>query len=320
MLTKNNYLTIGDSVILSNTNSIPIVDGSWTVTSLINPTTFTINNTTNLTTIGNTGNFKTNLTINQGKDVGIQVNYWSTAGNGGNSNITTGSINYKTGFFGYKLETQNWVFYNDATISNNVVTNGELGSITIDNLNTNKISGFVLQGDVTTGSHAVVGDNFIISGGTIDNTPIGTNIAQSGRFNILSNTVSASFENVTLQSNLIYSFERYTLSSLVQYRNPSINTIMSFVSVNGVSFNASGTLGNTGISDGQIKTIACSSMGTNCSYSVYIGAGNLIAPNIGNNDINPTTLQFNRAGQSVQMIFDGQLNAWIILGRGCMVY
>jgi len=319
-LSKNNYLTVGDSVVLSNTNSIPIVDGLWTITSLINPTTFTINNTTNLTTAGNSGNFKSDLTIDQGKDVGIQVNYWSTTGIGSNTNITSGSINYKTGFFGYQLATQNWVFYNDATISNNVVTNGILGSVTIDTLNTNNISGFVLQGPVTAGSNAIMGSNFIVSGGTIDNTPIGTNIAQSGRFNILSNTVSASFENVTLQSNLIYSFERYTLSSLVQYRNPSINTIMTFVSVDGVSFNASGTLGNTGISDGQIKTIACSSMGTNCSYSVYIGSGNLIAPNIGNNDINPTTLQFNRAGQSVQMIFDGQLSAWIILGRGCMIF
>jgi len=314
------YISVGDNVIISNSNSVPTIDGIWSVVAIVDSSTFVINNNVQLTTIGSYGIFKSNLTINQGRDVGIQVNYWSTNGNaGGNPYVTSGSINYKTGFFGYKLSTNNWTFYDNATISNNIVTGGELGNIQINTLNTNNISGFVLTGNVTTGSNAVVGSNFIISGGSIDGTPIGTNVAQSGRFNNLSNTVSANLSNVSLSSTLMYSFERFTLSSLLSTRNPSLNTIVSFVSVNGVSFNASGTLGNTGISDGQIKTIACSSMGTNCTYSVYIGADNLIAPNISNN-IPPTTLQFSRSGQSVQMIYDGTLTAWIILGRGCSVF
>jgi hypothetical protein len=313
-----NYLSVNDSVSIVNSNSIPAIDGNWTVTGIVNPNTFIINNNTSITSVGNNGKCTSILTVDQGKDVGIQVNYWSTSGN--YNNITAGSINYKTGFFGYKLTTKNWTFYNDATISNNVVTKGDLGDITINKLNTNNISGFILDGPVTTGSNAVMGSNFIISGGSIDNTPIGGTIAQSGRFNILSNTVSASLENVTLLSNLIYSFERFTLNSLLQYRNPSTNTIVSFVSVNGVSFNASGTLGNIGISDGQLKTIACSSMGANCTYTIHVGSGNLIAPNISNNNLQPSKLQFTRSGQSVQMIFDGNLSAWLILGRGCSVF
>lgn len=314
-LSTPSYLSTGNSVILTNTNSVPEVNGTWIVSNIISPTTFTINNNTILTSSGNNGWSKTNLTTYQGKDVGIQVNYWTTTAN---SSVTAGSINYKTGFFGYKLNTNNWVFYNNATISNNVVTGGELGAITIDTLNTNKISGFILNGPITAGSNTIAGSNFIISGGTIDNTPIGSNIAQSGRFNILSNTVSASFENVTLQSTLMYSFERFTLSSLAQFRNPSVNTIVSFVSVSGVSFNASGTLGISNVSDGQIKNIVCSSMGTDCTYTVHIGEGKIIAPNIGNN-VQASKLQFIRSGQTAQLIFDAQLLAWIILGRGCSV-
>jgi len=314
-LVSPSYVNAGDSITLLNTNSNPKIDGTYTVTQVLNSLTFTINKSTTLLSNGDNGNFKTNLTTDQGKDVGIQVNYWTTSAN----NLTSsGSANYKTGFFGYKLSTNNWTFYNEATISNNVVTGGKLGSITIDTLNTNNISGFVLNGDITAGSNAIIGSNFIVSGGTIDNTPIGSNVAQSGRFNILSNTVSASFENVSLQSNLMYSFERYSLNSLNKYQNPDTTKIVSFVSVLGVSFNASGTLGTLGISDGQIKTIVCSAMGDNSTYTIHIGQGNIIAPNIGNN-IQPSKLQFIRAGQTVQLIFDNQLSAWIILGRGCSV-
>jgi hypothetical protein len=311
------YLVANDDVTISNSNSIPDVNGTWKVVDIINPTTFTINKVTTLTTVGDNGICSTKLTVDQGKDVGIQVNYWSTTAN---SLVTSGSINYKTGFFGYQLSSQNWTFYNDATIANNVVTKGDLGDIRINKLNTNNISGFVLDGSITAGSNAVVGSNFIISGGSIDSTPIGTTIAQSARFSTLSNTVSANLENVTLMSNLVYSFERYTTSSFLQNRNPSNDVVVSFVSVNGVSFNSYGTLGNTSVADGQIKTIACSSMGENCTYTIHVGSGKLIAPNISNNNIQPSKLQFNRSGQSVQMIFDAMLSAWLILGRGCSVF
>jgi len=125
--------------------------------------------------------------------------------------------------------------------------------------------------------------------------------------------------NLNVNGNINYSVERYTLSSLLQNKDPSLSTAVTFVSVNGVSFNSYGTLGNTGVSDGQIKTILCSYMGDNCTYTVHVGTGHLIAPNAGNNT-QASKLQFSRAGQSVQMIFDNVLSSWLILGRGCSVF
>jgi len=61
-------------------------------------------------------------------------------------------------------------------------------------------------------------------------------------------------------------------------------------------------------------------MGANCTYTIHVGVGKLIAPNISNNNLSPSKLQFSRSGQSVQMIFDGALSAWLILGRGCSVF
>jgi hypothetical protein len=125
--------------------------------------------------------------------------------------------------------------------------------------------------------------------------------------------------NTYLNGNLNYSVERYTLNSSLQYQNPSTNVSVTFISVNGVSFDASGTLGTSNVSDGQVKTILCSSMGLNCTYTIYVGLGKIIAPNPGNNT-QASILQFNRAGQSVQMIYDSILSSWLILGRGCAVY
>jgi len=133
------------------------------------------------------------------------------------------------------------------------------------------------------------------------------------------NSIILDSENINISGNLNYSVERYTLSSSLQDKDPSLSTSVTFVSVDGVSFNSYGTLGNTGISDGQIKTILCSSIGENCTYTVHVGSGHLIAPNAGNNT-QASKLQFNRAGQSVQMIFDNVLSSWLILGRGCVVF
>lgn len=309
----NSYVSSGDFITLTNVNSIPTVNGCFQVTSVINSNTFTINNTTRILVNATFGNFKSNLTTNPNKDVGIQVNYYE------NNNITSGSINYQTGFFGYKYALNQFVFYDQATIANNIVT-GNLGTVSMDSLNTNNISGFNLTGNVSTGNNQVAGSNFVITGGSIDDTPIGVNNAQSGRFNILSNTVSAAFENVSLLSTFSLSFERFTLSSQLPSRDPTTNTVVSFISVNGVSLHTYGTLGNANVSDGQLKTIICSSIGSNCTYTMFVGAGNLIAPNISNSDLLPQNLQFNRAGQSVQMIFDNNLSAWVVLGRGCYIF
>jgi hypothetical protein len=135
------------------------------------------------------GTVKSKLTSYQGKDVGIQVNYWNTVGN---VSLTAGTLGYKTGFFGFKNSTERWTYYKNATISNNIVT-GDLSDIEVNKVFTNRLSGFILDGSVTAGSNAIVGSNFQISGGTINGTPIGVSTAQTGRFTNLSNTVSANF-------------------------------------------------------------------------------------------------------------------------------
>jgi hypothetical protein len=305
----NNYVTTGNFVTLTNTSCQPPINGTFIVTNALSPNTFLISTGTQLILDGTFGNFKSNLTTFQGKDVGIQVNYWTTAAN--TITTTSGSVNYANAFFGYKLNLNEWVFYNTATIANNVVS-GNLGTIAVGTVNTNYLSGFTLNGPAYIGSNAISGSNFIISGGTIDNTPIGTNIAQSGRFNILSNTVSASFQNVNLLSAFSLSVERYTLNSGIPSRNPSLNTVVSFVSVSGVSFNSYGTLGNINVNDGQLKYIVASSIGTNCTYSLNIA--NLIATNRGNNNTAPSTILFNSSGQSIQLLFDNNLLGWLIVG------
>ena len=70
--------SIGDIVILSETNSVPTINGEYTITNILSNTQFTINiPLLNLTQSGSSGQIKSNLTQDQGKDVGIQVNYKS---------------------------------------------------------------------------------------------------------------------------------------------------------------------------------------------------------------------------------------------------
>jgi hypothetical protein len=257
---------------------------------------------------------KTNLTTYQGKDVGIQVNYWSTTGN---ILVTAGSLGYKTGYFGFKLGAERWSFYSNATISNNVVS-GSFGDIEVNKVYASRMSGFGLDGNMSAGSNTVSGTNFQIGGGSINSTPIGVSVASSGRFTTLSNTVQASLTNVSLQSTLSYSFERYTLnSSTLQFRSPSDAVIVSMFSVVGNNYtSSSGTMPSVGISDGTQKVLVCSSMGTGCTHTVHFGAGKLLAPNPLDASNIPTKIVFKRKGQSVQLLFDAVQSTWVLLGNG----
>jgi len=315
--------TIGDSIILKNTNSSPVLENEYIVSDIIDTTTFLISSSSLLISQGTVGSVISDLMTYQGKDVGIQVNYWTTTGNIG---LTSGSLGYHNAFFGWKNDLAEWVFYNNATIANNIVL-GTLGNIKINELYTNKIAGFILDGSVSGGNNAIMGTNFQISGGSINNTPIGQSTAQSGRFTNLSNTVSASLNNVTFSSNINYTFERYTLSSGgIQTRNPSINYVVSLFSVTGPSYtSSSGTMpsSSANVPDGAFKMLICSSMGTNSQHTIYFGPNKLITPNPISGGVSPTKLIFKRQGQSVQMLFDATANSsqgsWIILNSGCYV-
>jgi hypothetical protein len=314
--TVNNF-SIGDSVTLKNVNSAPSIDGSYTVKSIVNTTTFIISSGSTLSSNASKGLVTSNLTTFQGKDVGIQVNYWSTTGA---PSVTAGSLAYKTGFFGWKNDVERWQFYKTATINNNVVT-GNLGTVQADTLLTNNLSGFVLNGPVSAGSNAISGDNFQISGGSIQSTPIGNALASTGRFTTLTNTVQAVFQNVTLQSSLAYSFERYTLdSATLTTRNPSINVVLSMFSVNGPNWtSSSGTMPSFSVPDGTFKILVCSSIGTGSSHTIHFGAGKLITPNPLNSSAQPSKLVFKRQSQSAQIVFDAVQSAWILIGSGAYV-
>jgi hypothetical protein len=316
LITTNDlhYLTIGDTVTLTNTTSTPKVNGDYIVTQIIDAYRFSI--TAPIITIpGTSGIMYGVLKQYQGKDVGIEVDYWSTIGN---TSVTAGSVNFKRAFFGWLNDTQQWTYYSNATINNSIVTQGILGDIRANELFANRINSFILTGPVTAGSNAIVGSNFQISGGTINSTPIGQTTAQAGRFTALASTVSTSLENVSFQSNLNYSTETYTVSSVIPNRNPVANRIISYVIVSGIGFTGTGTMPLTGLTNGQLKRIVCTSTSFNGKYELLFESGRLIAPNpLGGTPA--TKITFKRQGQSCELMWNStQVNAttgaWIITG------
>lgn len=318
--TLTHNLVSGDKVEIKNTNSVPIIDGIYTVQNIISSKSFTINYAEPLTQNGDTGSVKSNLTTEQGKDVGIQVNYWSTTGS---TSVTAGTAAYKTGFFGFKRNNERWAFYENATIENNIVT-GNLGDIEVDKVYANKMSGYILEGSISAGNNYIAGNNFNISGGSINGTPIGVYGGSTGRFTSLTNTVQAQLSDVTLLSGFKYSFERYTLTSTgtpgtFVNNSPSMNVVTSIFSVIGPSYTtSSGTMPSLNISDGTLKILVCSSMDDGCAHTIYFGPGKLISPNHPTNiNSQPTKLVFKRRGQSVQLMHDR--GSWIILHSGCYV-
>lgn len=321
---SNNYLAIGDSVVLTNTDSIPVINGTYTVNQIISSTEFSIPATL-LTSPGTTGITETDLKVYQGKDVGLEFDFWQNdTGNG----ETSGSSYYETAFFGRQHTSGNLVYYSDAVIVDNIVTSGTLGNMLLDTLYTDKLSGLggtavnlssPLYGD----TYQISGTNFQVQGGTIDNTPIGQTTAQSGRFNNLSSTISTSLNNVTMQSNLMYSIERFLVSSLNINQNPVNNTIITYITVLGTSLITNGTMGSSGLMDGQVKKIIMSDVGTGCEYNLAFSSGRLIAPNPLGGAL-PTLIKFKRKSQSVELSWDSQgLNttsgAWIITNGGAYV-
>jgi hypothetical protein len=312
----SSYLNIGDIITIKNTNSTPLIDGTFTVMSIIDSTTFLIN-TSPVTTPGNAGSVTSKLTTFQGKDVGIEVERWSSTV--GNTIITAGSAGYNKGFYGWKDSLQKFVFYSNATISNSIVTNSILGDVQVNKLETNKISGFQLEGPLQGQSYIISGTNFQIQGGNIDSTPIGQNSASTGRFSNLASTISSTLENVTLTSQLNYSLERFTVdSTLLPSKNPSITVVLSFISVLGAGFTGTGNM-PVGIYDGQLKILVASSINTNCKYELSFTPGTLMSPNPINLNSIPTKITLKRRGQSVQLIWDATGMFWLPLTSGVYI-
>lgn len=301
-------LVAGDTVTLTNLDSDPVIDGTYTVASVVDSDTIRINAVT-LTTPGTTGELKSNLISDPGKDVGIQVNW--------HNGTTTGTADAEFGFFGFKRDTLKWTFYERGVNTNDVFT-GTLGNIELDKACVSRMSGFTLEGTLNAGAQTVFGSNFNIDGGTIDNTAIGGTIASTGRFTTLTSTIQANLEDVTLAGNLNYSCERFTVSSGLPIRNPLVNTVVSFINVSGVSFNSTGNTMADGTVDCQLKKLVVESMGTNCQYDLSFTAGKLVAPDpkaAGD----ATLIRFKRKGQSVDLLWSVSLSAWILCSGGAYI-
>jgi hypothetical protein len=307
------YLVINDKVRLANTDSVPNTNGDYIVNKIIDSYTFSVPYGS-LSNPSTKGTMYGVLKVYQGKDVGIEIDYWSTVGN---TSVTAGSANYKTAFFGWLNNTQEWTYYSNATIDNFVVTQGILGNLKANKLSTNNISGFVLDGHITAGNNAIIGSNFQISGGTVNNTPIGQTIAQTGRFTSLATTTSTSLENVTFQSNMSYSVENFTVTILSPNRNPISSVITSYITVFGIGVIGTGTMPSTGLSNGLTKKIICTNMSYNSQYQLTFATGRLIAPNPFGGT--PTKITFKRQGQSCELMWNStQINpttgAWLLTG------
>lgn len=315
------FLSIGDRVTLKNITTSPPLNGTYTVTTVNSLNSINISTGISLITGSNDTSqlLIANLSTYQGKDVGIQVNYWSTTGN---SSITAGSAGYKTGFFGFKTSAERWSFYANATNSNDIIT-GNLGDIEVNKVFASRLSGFVLDGAVSAGSNNISGTNFTINGGEINTTPIGNVTPASGRFSTLTNTVEALFNTVRLDNSLAYTFERFEVRADLPssyFRNPSTSSAISLFRVTGSFFNTGcGTMGSTSIPDGTFKTIVCSGMGEGSTYTLHFGVGKIITPNPLNVNATPSKLVFKRRSQSVQMIFDAIQESWVLLTSGVYV-
>ena len=238
------------------------------------------------------------------------MNYWKDLLQNG---ITAGTVNYHKGFFGWKNDSQKFVYYSNASISNNLVS-GTLGDVEVAKLYTSHISGFIADGAVSCGSNALICSNVDISGGHVDGTPIGTTAPNIGKFSQLSNVSMCSLLNTTLSGYLVQNIERYNLSNTQVFHSPSTNYPITMFSVIGTNFTTPcGTMPSSGlVADGTLKTIVCSAMGNNCKYTLFFGEGKLVSCNpLGGS---ASSIVFKRQSQSCQLVFNADAMAWIIIG------
>ena len=199
-------LKIGDSITVYN--SIPDIDGEFIINKVPTPTTIVITKVypgTPLGAVAPFGRIRTKLVRNPGNDVGVQINW--------HDGISAGTESHHVGFFGFRRSSKCFVYIPNATrIDNNFY--GDLGSfcigsitadtITTSTLATNTITASILSatnganiptllGPLNTAGYLVSGNNFVISGGTINGTVIGNTVATSATFtDVKSNTITAS--------------------------------------------------------------------------------------------------------------------------------
>jgi hypothetical protein len=113
-------------------------------------------------------------------------------------------------------------------------------------------------------------------------------------------------------NNLILSAEQLILGTTLT-SNPSILTATTFIAVNGLNIQTSGTLPNSGLYNGQTKTLICNTIGNSSTYTLHVNY--LTAPNPLNNPTQNKII-FKRQGQSCQLFWDSYTNKWITFPGG----
>ena len=191
-VSADHKLIVGDTIIISETNSSPVIDGTYTVTEIIDNITYRINFTGGVLVDGTLGLSVSKKVYNNGKDIGIQANW---------HNGISGTLGAKYAFFGYKTSLGRWQFIKDG-INNNEVFTGTLGDIECSKVFCSNISGFTLDGNLSGNNNLISGNNFNISGGIINNTNIGLINPAKGTFTDLNsnnvNLTGGNIDNITI--------------------------------------------------------------------------------------------------------------------------
>jgi uncharacterized protein YjbI with pentapeptide repeats/uncharacterized protein (DUF2345 family) len=171
----NHNLRLGDTIVLIDTT--PNIDGTYIVTGISRDDQFTIDQVfpTQPLQPGESiaGTVRTDLTENRGTDEGIQFN-WHTGG----VQDTSGA---RIGFFGFDRSTQRFIYIPQATRTNDIFQ-GTPGDFQMTTLYAENISASNIITPIALDSNAISGSNFIISGGNIDNTPVGIATPSTGTF------------------------------------------------------------------------------------------------------------------------------------------
>ena len=192
----NHGLVVGDTVNLVDT--IPSIDGTYTVLSLPTLESFEIPVTFPGVMAGITvsGTVYTPPVINTGIDLGLQFDFFDGVSG-------QGTLGSKMGFFGFSRATERLKYFSNST-KNAGVYSGTLGDLEIGNL---FLSGTLsciggLSNNLNCSAYAVQGSNFIITGGSIDGTVVGSTNPQNGTFQSVTINGTLSVTQQSLVSNL----------------------------------------------------------------------------------------------------------------------
>lgn len=289
VVTLQHYFTVGDSITIQNSDSDPVIDGTYTVKKINSPYSFNIS-ASNIITNGVSGQVASILTRQQGKDVGIEVDYWSSTGNIG---LTSGSAGYKTGFFGMDLSTERFVFLSNAVNNSDVMNNGTFGDVQI---------GKLTSGSILVSNGSVVVDNFVSTSNLYTKNLSSSNILSSN---------DSTISNLQISGFLNYSLERIILTQ-GSVTCPNSTSVITFLDCTTQSIMSSSTMPILNINDGREKKIICTQMASGSSHLLQFPPNSIIYPNPFG-DVLSHTFTFKYSSERLELVYDLEQDAWLVL-------